>query len=468
MNAFAEIVLAARAGSPHALAVADTRRSLTHAELVAAARAEARSIHRQAGRGSPLVAVCLPLSVDSVVSLVAAILGDHSVSFLDPTVAADRRDAVLAALGPDVIVDAEGMRRSTTPGGAADRITDPGYVARSSGSTGGAPKGVLASWSSLAAFVRCGAEALELDRDGRWAELSHPAYDMAMTNLLLALAAGAELHLSGALGDQLRPLRFVDRVAATHVRLAPRFIELAAAERRPPSAALALRVWGSGGDRLQAAHAEQAFAFGVPAVINTYGTSETVGFASVARLTAAGPVPSVQGSAPIGRGRVGEWTTGLVESGTATMLSIRSPHLPRGYLFGAVADYPRWHHADTVLTGDIGIAVAGDLFCLGRAGRRVKRNGSFVELDEIDMALRGARSVPSFTVATLSGDLLSLVEADERQIDGLRKELASSLRPEVVPDEVIAVARLPRLANGKVDQSAASALAESLLARKEG
>jgi acyl-CoA synthetase (AMP-forming)/AMP-acid ligase II len=467
MNAFAELVLAARAGSPHELAVADTRRALTHTELVAAARAEARSIRREAGRGSPVAAVCLPLSVDCVVSLVAAILGDHSVCFLDPTVAADRRDAVLAALGPDVIVDTEGMRRSAVPGGASDRIAEPGYVARSSGSTGGSPKGVLASWSSLAAFVQCGAEALELDRDGRWAEVSHPAYDMAMTNVLLALATGAELHLSGALGDQLRPLRFVDRVAATHVRLAPRFIELAAAERRP-AAALPLQVWGSGGDRLQAAHVEQAFAFGAPAVINTYGTSETVGFASVARLAAGGPVPSVQGCAPIGRGRVGRWTTGLADSATGPMLSIRSPHLPDGYLFGAAADYPRWQHADTVLTGDIGVAVAGDLFCLGRAGRRVKRNGSFVELDEIDVALRGARSVPSFTVATLSGDLLSMVEADEGQIAGLRTELASALRPEVLPDAVIAVDRLPRLANGKVDQSAASALAESLVARREG
>ena len=35
-------------------------------------------------------------------------------------------------------------------------------------------------------------------------------------------------------------------------------------------------------------------------------------------------------------------------------------------------------------------------------------------------------------------------------------------------DEVVAVARLPRLANGKIDQPAASALAESLLAGREG
>lgn len=467
MNAFGEMVLAARTDSPHELAVADTCGGLTQAELVAAARAEAALMRGYAGRRSPVVAICLPLSTDCVVSLLAAILGDYSICFLDPTVGADRHAAVLAALRPDVTVTAEGVRRSAAPDAAALAVAEPGYVARSSGSTGGPPKGVLASWVAIAAFAPSGAQALDLDRDATWAEVSHPAYDMAMTNVLVALASGAAIRLSGALGDQLRPLRFIDRVAATHVRLAPRFIELAAAERRPPTG-LPLRVWGSGGDRLHTAHIDQAFALGAPVVINTYGTSETVGFASAARLAPSAEVPSVAGCAPIGRGRVGQWSARLAGPGPDRMLTISSPHLPRGYLFGVAPDYPRWEDADTVATGDIGAQIAGDLFCLGRAGRRVKRNGSFVELDAIDRALRDARAVPSFTVTTRSGELLSLVEGGGAQIDGLRRELIASLRPEAVPDEVIAVPRLPRLANGKVDQAAAAALAESFSSRGEG
>lgn len=461
MNAFAEVVLSARANRSHRLAVADGRGALTHADLVAAARVEAATIRRAVARPSPVVAICLPLSTDSVVSLLAAILGDYSLCFLDPSATADRRDAVLAALRPDLTKDSQGVRLSA-PHVDPAAISEPGYVARSSGSTGLGPKGVLASWSAVAAFAPAGAEALEVDHGAVWAEISHPAYDMAMTNLLVALASGAAIHLSSALGDQLRPLRFIDRVAATHVRLAPRFIELANAERRPLGG-LPLRVWGSGGDRLLVAHADRVFAFGIPTVINTYGTSETVGFASSARLVASSSVPSLRGCAPIGRGRVGRWRTRLVDSEAGHMLSVSSPHLPDGYLFGVASDYPRWADAGTVLTGDIGAQVDGDLFCLGRTGRRVKRRGSFVELDEIDMVLRGARAVASFTVATLSGDLLSMVEGDDAQIAGLRRELATSLRPESVPDEVVAVERLPRLANGKIDQSAASALAESLL-----
>ncbi|WP_194409712.1 AMP-binding protein [Microbacterium cremeum] len=467
MNAFAEMLLAARTQSPHVLAVTDTRGGLTHAELVAAARAEAARIRGDARRPSPVVAICLPLSTDCLVSLVAAILGNYSICFLDPAVDPDRHAAVLAALRPDVTVTVRGLRRSAGQDATAVAIAEPGYVARSSGSTGGAPKGVLASWAAIAAFVPAGAQALELDRDAAWAEVSHPAYDMAMTNLLVALASGAAIHLSGALSDQLRPLRFIERVAATHVRLAPRFIELASAERRPPDG-LPLRVWGSGGDRLHIAHVDQAFALGVPTVINTYGTSETVGFASAARLIPSEEVASVGGCAPIGRGRVGRWSAGLVGTEPDRMLTISSRHLPRGYLFGAAPDYPRWEEPNTVVTGDIGAWDGDNLFCLGRTGRRVKRNGSFVELDAIDRALRDARAVLSFTVTTRSGELLSLVEGERTQTDGLRRELISSLRPESVPDGVIAVPRLPRLANGKVDQSAAAALAESLSSRGEG
>ena len=122
---------------------------------------------------------------------------------------------------------------------------------------------------------------LELDEGAAWAEVSHLSYDLAMTNLLIALATGCSIHVSSSLGDRLRPLGFTEKVGATHLRVAPRFIDLAANER-PGAAARSLRVWGSGGDRLSAAAARQVFDLGVPTVVNTYGTSETVGFASAA------------------------------------------------------------------------------------------------------------------------------------------------------------------------------------------
>ncbi|WP_298944432.1 AMP-binding protein [uncultured Microbacterium sp.] len=462
MNELAHRILAVRAGRSDARAISDPKDALTNRELIAAAHVTAADIRRSALRESPLVAVSLPLSNRSVVHLLAAILGDYSICFLDPTTPMGRRGGILAALQPDIVVGADDAREASVRHLDSLQVAAAGYVAMSSGSTGGGPKGVLSTWTAIAAFVAAGADALELDHEGRWAEVSNPAYDMAITNLLIALASGAEIHVSSALGDQLRPLRFIDRVAATHVRLAPRFIELGVAERRA-HAGTALRVWGSGGDRLPIGHVNQVFGFGVPAVVNTYGTSETIGFASTARFAASDDVPSERGTVPIGRGSVGLWATDTVDIDGIRMLTIASPHLPRGYFFGETDDYPRWQSDGSVLTGDVGERVNGSLYCWGRAGRRVKRSGSFVDLDEIDEALRDGRTIPTFTVMTLAGQLVSLVEGPGGEISGLRRDAASVLRPEVLPD-LVAVPRLPRLANGKVDQGAASALAEALFA----
>jgi non-ribosomal peptide synthetase component F len=445
-----------------AAAISDLRVGLSEGELITAAHDAVDTVRRLTSNPSPMVAITLPLSVDAIVMVLAAITGDYSVCLLDPAVPDDKRSSIMAAVRPDVVVDKNGCRAADwAPSVSASRPHEPGYVAMSSGSTGGRPKGVLTTWSTIAAFAPFGAEALGLDRDASWAELSHPAYDMAMTNLLVALTSGATLHVSCSLGDRVRPLRFIDRVRATHLRLAPRFIDLAAAERRQYEKS-ALRVWASGGDRLFATQAKQVFGFGVPSLVNTYGTSETAGFASAARLTANEPLTAVHGSVTIGSGEVGSWRAKLVPQGPDAMLAIQTPYRPTDYLFGQSTDeFPRWEGQDVVLTGDVGAQVAADLFCLGRAGRRVKRNAAFVDLDEIDATIRNERGVLSFTIATADGKLSSLVEIKSGELDQLHRSLLSLLSPDILPDRLLPVSQLPRLGNGKVDHVAAKSLAES-------
>lgn len=461
LNALGDHVRSLRSRAGSRATVADRRSSLTDGELLGAADETARRIRGRARRDTPMVAAVLPLSTDALVLLLAAVVGDFSLCFIDPAAPEERRTGVLDALAPDVVVDPAGMTVADSPRPPDATDSGPGYVAMSSGSTGGGPKGVLSSWASIAAFVPHGAEALELDETGTWAEVSHLSYDLAMTNLLIGLAAGCSIRLSSSLGDRLRPLGFTEKVGATHLRLAPRFIDLAVNER-PGAGARSLRVWGSGGDRLSAAGARQVFGLGIPTIVNTYGTSETIGFASAARVTADDASLSAHATVTIGQGTVGPWRTHLEDRGADAMLAIESPHLPDGYLFGrAQGGYPRWEGTDRVMTGDLGVRVDGHLYCLGRAGRRVKRSASFVDLDEIDTTMRETSGVTSFTVATTAGQLVSLVEAPAAQLDGLRRVLPTRLRPDTVPDELVPVRQLPRLGNGKIDQGEALRLAES-------
>ncbi|SDK96482.1 Acyl-CoA synthetase (AMP-forming)/AMP-acid ligase II [Nocardioides sp. YR527] len=456
MNPLAERIRSVRTRPRSHAVIADRRTSVGADGLVGAAEELRLALVAAAGRPQPLVAVSLPLSTDAVVALVAAILGDLSVCFVDPSASEEHRRSLLQALHPDVVLDRSGIRAVASSSSSSREPLEAGYVAMSSGSTGGGPKGVLSSWAGIDAFVPHGAAALDLDASSAWAEVSHLSYDLAMTNLLVALAAGSSLHLSGSLGDRLRPLGFCARVEATHLRLAPRFIDLAAAER-VDGAPRSLRVWGSGGDRLSAADAQRVFDLGVPTVVNTYGTSETIGFASAARFEAGDDLPAVHGAVGIGRGAVGAWRTSMGSAGE--MLAIESPHLPGGYLFGSPSgEFPRWDGPERVLTGDVGARRGEELFCLGRAGRRVKRSASFVDLDALDAEVKQAFGLATFTAATPEGALVSLVEGPEAHLDDLRRRLPTVLRPDSVPDVLVPVAQLPRTGNGKIDHAAAQAL----------
>jgi acyl-coenzyme A synthetase/AMP-(fatty) acid ligase len=459
MNLLADRVFSQRTTARRSIGVSDPKSSVANRDLIAAAQEAAGEVRRKAASQTPMVAVAHPLSVDAIVGLTAAIVGDYSVCFLDPSVADERRRQIMDALQPDVVMDDHGIRAVGAQANPAARAHEPGYVAMSSGSTGGVPKAVLSSWNAIAAFVPFGAEALEVDQDSSWAEVSHLAYDMAITNVLVGLASGCAIHVSPALSDRLRPLRFVERVQATHLRLAPRFVDLAVNERHVTDTTT-LRVWGSGGDRLLVSQARQIFGLGVPVIVNTYGTSETAGFASSARLDDGDTLTATHGSVTIGVGRVGSWSTRVVQQGDESMLAIEAPHLPSGVLFGSPTDdYPRWNGQEMV-TGDLGTKVAGSLYCLGRAGRRVKRNATFVNLDQIDATIRGVQGVASFTVVSPAGELLSLVEMQVDEVDQLRGSLPALLSPDLLPDRLVPVARLPRLGNGKVDHVAARSLAE--------
>lgn len=426
----------------------------------------AREVSRCSDRRTPVVAVLLPSSVEAVTHLLAAIVGDHTVCFLDPS-DDQRAEAVVGAVDPDVVVDATGVRAPRHGRRhRADRTGDAGYVAMSSGTTGAGPKGVLTTWECVADFVPHGLAALQMDATSCWAEPNHPSYDLALTNWLLAIGAGATLHVSGALPDRLRPLRFAAARGATHVRLAPRYIDLAAAEAGRGIRS-EIQVWGSGGDRLTEAHAHQVFALGVTALVNTFGTSETAGFASAATYGSADRVTALDGVVSVGRGRLGPWRLELVPEGPPgaqrDVISVGSPHVGDGYLFGGHGqDYPRWEPG-RVVTGDLGVVEDGDIFCFGRLGRLVKRSGSFVNLDDVDVLLRDRRGLASYTVATREGSLVTLVEGSGNALAGVRDDLATWVAPAVLPDAIVPVSSLPRLGNGKADQAGALLLAERAL-----
>jgi non-ribosomal peptide synthetase component F len=455
VNPLGERILS-QAAAGHGNLVADRAGSLDRSGLAGVLASDARQLRLAGRREAPVVAAMLPLGAVLVRTLLACVVHDLSLVIIDPAAPEARRASVLEGVQPDVVVTAHGLTGAGPRAESPLHGRPPGYVAVSSGSTGGAAKGVLSQWGNVDQFVRAGAESLHLDAGAVWAEPTHLSYDMPMTNVLVALAAGAGVRLGSAV-DALRPLRFIGQVAATHVRLAPRSVELVGAERR--AAPHSLRVWACGGDRLKVGHVLTLHDLGVPRVVNTYGTSETIGFASSADFRPGDAVPEEYGSATVGTGSVGQWSLGSTDVDGDSMLTVRAPWLPTGYAFGTGRDgYPRWLEPGVVLTGDLGVELGGRFYCLGRAGRRVKRSGLFVDLDEVDATIEAAVGHPTHTVLARGGELVTLVEG--RPSGDLKAALAAVLAPERLPDRFVPVGGLPRLGNGKVDLRGARLIAE--------
>lgn len=115
-------------------------------------------------------------------------------------------------------------------------------------------------------------------------------------------------------------------------------------------------------------------------------------------------------------------------------------------------------------SGDLGrIDADGQVYFMGRADSQVKIRGQRVELDEIERVLWAAEGVRSAVVAVQgnSPESAQLIAWIECQSDGptptvsqLRRCLAESLPPHMIPHRFVFLERFPLNRNEKVDRSA--------------
>lgn len=342
-----------------------------------------------------------------------------------------------------------------------DRIA---VVVETSGSTA-APKRVLLSASALRASAEASAAAL--GGHGRWV-LALPAHYVAGVQVLVrGIMAGtppvvmppAEPFTAEAFADTTMRLMRLRDALPRYTSLVPvqlaRVVEAAEAD---PSGHLArnLAFYAAilvGGQRVDPALVERAAAFGAR-VVRTYGSSETAGGC----VYDGRPLPGV-----LAREVDGE-------------LQLGGPTLADGYLddpdrtaaaFETDARGIRWYR-----TGDLGsIGDDGVLRVTGRVDDVITSGGVKVVLGEVERAIQGvpglgdaiAVAVPDpewgervAIVAPSAGELgTGLLEAVRTATD------AAGLPPAARPVRVVPAPAgdLPRLASGKPDRVAASALA---------
>jgi amino acid adenylation domain-containing protein len=339
----------------------------------------------------------------------------------------------------------------------------PAAIIYTSGTTGHS-KGVLLEHAALCRLGAALAEQYALGPGDRILQLVSPAFDVALSNVTMALTAGAILvmppRLSVMPGQTLRAT--MRDQAITHLQ-APASI---LAETQPTGLP-ALRIVAVGGEVCPPKVARR-WAEGRQLFI-AYGPTEATVTASLARYDEHAHVATI--GRPFAGARLSVIDPALAEVpvGVPGELCIAGANVAQGYLARPeltatkfVSDPAGTTGARRYRTGDVARREEDGTFTfLGRVDRQVKLRGFRIELGEVE-AVIGARPGIERALAavreTSDGDrrlVAWIVPTQGERIDiaSLRQDLQSVLPSQLVPSAIVPIDAVPLTANGKVDWS---------------
>ncbi|MGW1689003.1 AMP-binding protein, partial [Streptomyces albidoflavus] len=206
--------------APDAVALVSGGVGLSYGELDARANRLARYLIGRGVGPESVVAVVLERSVEQVVALLGVVKAGGAYLPVDPSYPAERiaymlhdaRPVAAVTIGdlslvlppqlPHVVLDSRQTRqdvsaRPSTPVTRAEQIVplcpaNPAYVIYTSGSTG-TPKGVSVSHVGVVSLATEQAARFDVSAASRILQFSSPAFDVAISDLCTAFAAGATL-----------------------------------------------------------------------------------------------------------------------------------------------------------------------------------------------------------------------------------------------------------------------------------
>ncbi|MDV6273696.1 amino acid adenylation domain-containing protein [Rhodococcus erythropolis] len=476
---------------PDAIALEDSERSLSYAELERRSNRIARYLMDLGVGPETPVALAVARSVDSVLAVWAVTKAGGVFVPVDPRYPADRVAHMLedsgvrigirsaeVAVGPaaggnvavwidlgDVDTVAECAAYSDAAIEDADRTgsitaASAAYVIYTSGSTG-VPKGTIVTHAGLANLAREQQDRYRITTDSRTLHFASPSFDGAVLELLLAGSSGATMVIAPPDiygGDALS--EFLRSREVTHA-----FITPAALATVDPEGVSALECIVVGGD---VCTPELVSSWGNGRRLhNGYGPTETTVMVAISDrlspgepITIGGPIRGIDAVVldarlqPVPIGGVGE-------------LYIGGPGLARGYHLRPALTSDRFvahpysmPGARMYRTGDL-VRWTKDLALryVGRSDHQLKIRGFRIELGEIDAALMDsplvhfATTIPVESAAgtTLASYVLLNGDADT---EPLFAALADRLPRYMIPSSITPIDAIPLTPVGKLDRRA--------------
>ncbi|HLX09300.1 MAG TPA: amino acid adenylation domain-containing protein, partial [Thermoanaerobaculia bacterium] len=344
-----------------------------------------------------------------------------------------------------------------------------------SGSTG-TPKAIAGRRSGVDHFVDWEIEAFAVGPGTRVSQLTRPAFDAFLRDVLTPLASGGTVTVPGRddLAGGAALARWLERSAVALVHTVPTLLRQLLAARLQADALPALRHVLLSGERLLRADVESwCGTFGERIrLVNLYGPTETTMtklFHLVSPLDAARPAIPIGKPMPGAQALIVDPLGRPCRQGSVGEIYLRTPYRSLGYFnrpdltAAAFVANPLGDDPDDLVyrTGDLGrVLPDGNFDFLGRRDQQVKVRGVRVEIAEIEDRLRRHPGVTDVAVVDRedAGGGLHLhayvVGDGDLPAAGLRAALARELPEAFLPDAFLRVAALPRTLSGKVDRNA--------------
>ncbi|WP_281278342.1 non-ribosomal peptide synthetase [Nocardia tenerifensis] len=490
-SVLAEILARAAAEFPERPAVVAAGRQWTYRELDEWSNRCARALIELGAGPETVVALAVPRSAAWVRAVWSIAKTGAAFVSVDPEQPRERNLGILTDCAATVILTAgqtsgewhvpgaavialdgfDPSPWSAAPIGDGDRLgpvrpDNTAFVVYTSGSTG-TPKGVAVTHAGLTTIVAAHCRVLRPDAESRVLAVAARTFDAAISELLVAVPAGAALIVAPSevfAGPPLTELLCAQRI--THAFLTP-MVALSV----DPTGLDDLRILMTGAEACPPALVQRwsgTDAAGVREVHNLYGPSEATIWVSGARLAAGAPV-SVGKPIPGVRAVVLDAWLNVVPPGVVGELYVAGPGTARGYLdrvgstaAAFVADPFGPSGSRMYRTGDLVRWLPdGTLAVVGRADHQVKVRGQRLELGEIESVLAELDEVRrAVVVHVASGETARLAAyvtpASDLPPDpvALRQAVARRLPSYMVPDTVTVLDELPLTASGKVDRRA--------------
>ncbi|RNF83278.1 non-ribosomal peptide synthetase [Montanilutibacter psychrotolerans] len=488
--------------TPSRIALSAGTISLGYADLEARANRVAHVLRSHGVRRGALVGLALDRGTDMLAGLLGILKAGAGYVPLDPQFPTERlaymaADAGLAMLlttrehaarfdlrgRPMLLFDEDAQTLAQAPTGrlshddGAAQPEDPAYVIYTSGSTG-RPKGVIVPHRAVSNFLASMREEPGLDASDRLLAVTTLSFDIAVLELLLPLAVGAQIVLAdrdtSGDGQSLRAL--LENSRATVMQGTPstwRLLIGAGWKGSPEFKALC------GGEPM-AVDLATSLLSRCGSVWNVYGPTETTVWSTCARIVPPqdGHAPDIHIGHPIANTRI--WILDphgeLCPFGVPGEIWIGGDGVTKGYLGRPELTGERFV-ADRMVspastpdtsallycTGDRGRWRAdGNLEHLGRLDYQVKVRGYRIELGEIETNLAACEGVARALVIVREdrpGDqrlVAYLVASPAAVVDpgALRAHLRELLPAYMLPHHFVVLSEIPLLPNGKIDRNA--------------